>query len=91
MGKIRSKTFFDGVSKVFHHPAVIGGCDLGDCYDCGAHPPTSIGLQAWGILPAAIKVLLTAFQTIKFCLCTVFGESKETFGESVDDPISGYE
>ena len=40
MDAILCKTFTADVSKVLHHPAAIGGYDLGDCYDQGAHPPT---------------------------------------------------
>ena len=90
MDAILCKIFSADVSKVLHHPAAIGGCDLGDCYDRGAHPPTSIGLRAWGIPKPAIAVMLTAFQTMKFCLRTGFGESKEFFGRTAADPILGY-
>ena len=44
MDAIMSKTFFSNISKVQHHPASIEGCDLGDCYNRGAHPPTSIAM-----------------------------------------------
>ena len=46
---VMCKTYFSDISKVMHHPASLGGCDLGDCYDRTAHPPTSLGLQAWGV------------------------------------------
>ena len=32
-----SKTFVADVFKVLHHPASLGTCDLGDCYDLSAH------------------------------------------------------
>jgi len=90
MDAIMSKTFFGDVSKVLHHPASIGGADLGDCYDCGAHPPTSIGMQAWGVPINAIKVLLTSLEMMQFCLKTGFGESKKWFGGSEDNRLGGY-
>jgi len=90
MDAIMSKTFFSDVSKVQHHPASIEGCDLGDCYDRGAHPPTSIGMQAWGVPINAIKVLLTSLEMMQFCLKTGFGESKKWFGGSEESKLAGY-
>ena len=90
MDAVMSKTFVADVSKVQHHPCSIGGCDLGDCYDRGAHPPTSIGMQAWRIPINAIKVLLRSLQLMQFCLRTGFGESKEFFGGSIEFPLAGY-
>ena len=46
MDAVMSKTFVADVSKVQHHLCSIGGCNLGNRYDCGAHPPTSIDMQA---------------------------------------------
>ena len=46
---VMCKTFVADDSKTLHHPASIKGCDLDQCYDSTAHPPTSLGLQAWGI------------------------------------------
>ena len=82
--------YFADISKVMHHPCALEGCDLRDCYDRTAHPPTSLGMQAWGIPKEAIKVLLQSFRTMQFCLRTGFGESEQLFGGTEDDPIAGY-
>ena len=46
MDAILYKTLTRDVSRVLHHPTAISGCDLGDCYNRGAHPPTIMGLRA---------------------------------------------
>ncbi len=51
MDAVLSKTFLTDISKVLHHPAALGGCDLGDCYNCGALPLTSLGIRAIGAPP----------------------------------------
>ena len=88
---VMTKILFTDDSKIMHHPAAVGGCDLGDCYDRNAHGPMSIGLQSWGwgVPVSAIKVLLTALQTMQFCLCTGFGESDKFYGGTKDDPLAG--
>ena len=90
MDAIMSKTFVADVSKVLHHPAAIGGTDLADCYDHGAHPPTSLGMQAIGVPLNAIKVLLISLETMEFCLRTGFGEYTKLFGGSIRNRLAGY-
>ena len=87
---LMAKTFFADISKVLHWPAALGGCDFGDCYDRAAHGPASIGLQAWGITPKTVSVLLKAMMTMQFCLRTGFGESKQFYGGSEDNPLAGF-
>ena len=77
---IMAKTFFCDLSKVMHWPAGLGGCDFGDCYDRAAHPVASLALQSWGVTRESVRVLLTALQTMQFCLRTGFGESKQFYG-----------
>jgi hypothetical protein len=62
-----------------HHPAGLGECDFGDCYDRATHPPTSMALQAWGIPMSAVRVLLSTMQTMQYVLKTGFGESAESY------------
>lgn len=59
-----TKILFTDDSKIMHSPAAVGGCDLGDCYDCSAHGPMSISLQSWGIPVSAITVFLDTLQTV---------------------------
>ena len=75
---VLTKQFFCGSLRVLHHPTGLGECDFGDCYDCAAHPPTSIALQSWGIPKPAIRVLLNTMQTMQYVLKTGFGESTNT-------------
>ena len=84
------KRWFADISKILHWPAALGGCDFSDCYDRAAHGPASIGLQAWGIPPAAVAILLRAMQTMQFCVRTGFGESDKFYGGSEEDPLAGY-
>jgi hypothetical protein len=46
---VLTKQVFCDSSWSLHHPAGLGECNFGDCYDRTAHPPTSIALQSWGI------------------------------------------
>ena len=86
---VLTKQFFCDSSRVLHHPAGLGECEFGDCYDQAAHPPTSIALQSWGIPKPAIRVLLNTMQTMQYVLKTGFGESTETYGGTADAPNSG--
>jgi hypothetical protein len=86
---VLSKQFFWDSWRCLHHPAGLGECDFGDCYNRTAHAPTSIALQSWGIPTSAICVLLSTMQTMQYILKTGFGESTESYGGSTDSPISG--
>ncbi len=55
MDTVLSKTFLTDVYKVLHHPAALGGCDLGDYYDRGALPPTGLGMWAIGAPPRQLE------------------------------------
>ncbi len=83
------KQFFCNSSWLLHHPAGLGECDFGDCYDRAAHPPTSIALQSWGITKTAIRLLLSSMQTMQYVLKTDFGESAESYGGTSSSPNSG--
>lgn len=86
---VMTKTFVCDGSKVLHHPMSLDEADFGDCFDRTAHGPKSIALQSWGIPVNAIRTLLTAIQTMRFCLRTGFGTSTETYGGSSDNPNAG--
>jgi len=85
-----SKTFVSDVSKVLHHPASLGTCDLGVCYDQGAHGTSGISLRAWRQPVNAVRIVLNSFETMQFCLRTGFGESNDFFGDTEDNPIAGW-
>jgi len=86
---VLTKQFFCDSSRSLHHPAGLGECDFGDCYDRAAHPPTSIALQSWGIPKSAIRVLLTSMATMQYVLKTGFGESTDSYGGTSSSPNSG--
>ncbi len=85
------QNIFANISKTLHHSVSIEGCDLDQCDDSTAHPPTSLGLQTWGIPKPAVKLMLQSFSTMQFFLRTGFGESEEFFEGTENDPIRGYE
>jgi hypothetical protein len=85
---VLTKQFFCDSSRCLHHPAGLGECVFGDCYNRAAHAPTSIALQNWGIPTTAICVLLSTVQTMQFVLKMGCGESMENYGGSADSPIS---
>ena len=62
---IMSITVFVDISKVQHHPADIGGSDLGDCYNSGSHPPTNIDMQTVGIPINGKRVLLLSLEMMQ--------------------------
>jgi hypothetical protein len=86
---IPTKQFFCDSSRVLHHPAGLGECNFGDCYDRAAHPLTSIALQSWGIPRPAIHVLLKTMQTMQYVLKTGFGESSSSYGGTATATNSG--
>ncbi len=86
---VLTKQFFCNSSWLLHHPAGLGECNFGDCYDWAAHPPTSIALQSWGIPKTAIQLLLSSMQTMQYVLKTGFGESAESYGGTSPSPNSG--
>jgi hypothetical protein len=69
---VLAKQFFCDSSCSLHHPAGLGECNFGNCYDQAAHPPTSIALQSCEIPKSAIRVLLTLMQTMQYVLKTGF-------------------
>jgi hypothetical protein len=73
---ILTKQFFCDSSQTLHHPAGLGECNFGDCYDRTAHPPTRTTLQGWGIPKCAIKVLLSSVQTMQYVLKQVLASQK---------------
>ncbi len=83
------KQFFCNSSRSLHHPASLGECNFGDCYDRAAHPPMSIALQSWGIPKTVIWLLLSSMQTMQYELKTVFGKSAESYGGTSSSPNSG--
>ena len=76
-------------SKIIHDPASITSEDFSDCYNRTAHPPLSIALHDFGTPRSAVKVMLKLLQIMQFCLRTGFGESKQTYGGSEDNPLVG--
>ena len=86
---VMTKIMLCDESRTHHHPACIGGNDFADCYDRIAHPPASIALQSFGVPKPAIRVLLIAMQTMQFFLRTGFGESKRSYGGSIESPTLG--
>jgi hypothetical protein len=88
---VLTKQLFSDSACCLHHPAGLGECNFGDCYNRAAHIPTSLDLQSWGIPASAIRVLLTSMQTMQYVLKTGFGESTETYGGTITSPNSGLE
>jgi hypothetical protein len=86
---VLTKQFICDSLRTLYHSAGLGECNFGDCYDCAAHPPTSIALQSWGIQKCAIKVLLSSMQTMQYVLKTGFGELEECYGSTDSSPNSG--
>jgi hypothetical protein len=63
--------------------------DLGNCYGAVAHPIASIAVQAFGVSPIMVKVMLSVMQTMKFFLRSGYGDSTQPFGGSSEQPYGG--
>jgi hypothetical protein len=85
-----TKIFICDESKIHHHDACIAGNDFEDCYDWAAHPIAAISLQSLGVPQPAIIVLLETMETMRFYLCTGFGESKTPYGGTHEEWLAGY-
>ncbi len=83
---VLAKQFFCDSLHSLHHPAGLGECNFGNCYDQEAHPPMSIALQSWGNPKSAIWVLLTLMQTMQYVLKTGFGELASSYGGTSLNP-----
>jgi hypothetical protein len=86
---VLTKQFFCDSSRSLHHPAGLGECDFGDCYDRAAHPLKSIAHQSWGITKPAIWALLRTMQTMQYFLKTGFSELTGSYGGTSTSPNSG--
>ncbi len=86
---VLTKQFFCDSSRILHHPAGLGECNFGNCYDRAAHPPTSIALQSWGIPKNGIRVFLSTMQMMQYILKTGFDKSSESYGGMQTSPNLG--
>ena len=86
---VLSKSVTD-IPKVQHHPSPIGLVDLANCYNATIHGISGIAFRAWRQSQFTVRVVLTCFCLIQFCLRTGFRELKEKFGGTESDPIAGY-
>jgi hypothetical protein len=82
---VMTKIFICNKSRIHHHDACTAGNNFGDCYDRAAHPIAAISLQSFGVPQPAINVLLETMETMRFYLCTGFGESKASYGSTHEE------
>jgi hypothetical protein len=87
---VMTKFFVCDESRIHHHDAVLEGCDFSDCYDRIAHNVAGVSLRAWGVPQPAINILLGTMETMRFFLRTGFGESKESYGGTLEERLAGY-
>jgi hypothetical protein len=76
-------------SRILHHTAALTSVDLGNCYDAVAHSIASIAVQAFGVSPIMVKVMLSVMQTMQFFLRSGYGDSTSPFGASKERPYGG--
>ncbi len=70
-------------------PCALKEMTLGTVTIGSPTPPASIALQSWGVSRKAIGVLLLCMQTMRFFLCTGYGESSLSYGGSEVDRTLG--
>jgi hypothetical protein len=87
---VMTKIFICDESRIHHHNACIAGNNFGDCYDRAAHPVAAVLLQSFGVPQPASNVLLGMMETMKFFLCTGFGESATSHGGIHEEHLAGY-
>jgi hypothetical protein len=85
-----TKIFICDESRIHHHDACIAGNDFGDCYDRAAHQIAALLLQSFGVPQPAINVLLETMETMRFFLRMGVGESKASYGGSLEEHFVGY-
>ncbi len=87
---VMTKIFICNESRIHHHNACLMGNNFSDCYDRAAHPMAAISLRCFGIPQPAINLLLETMETMRFFLCTGFGESKTLYGGTHEQKLAGY-
>jgi hypothetical protein len=70
-----SKVLFYDIVRQLQRPAGLVLADANNCYNCIAHPMTSMVFQSFGVPTSAVKSILTRIQNIKFYLRTGYGDS----------------
>jgi hypothetical protein len=83
------KILHNDIHRTMHIPSAVVSADLRNCYDSVLHSILSIGLQSVGVPLLAIKLVMLTLQTMSFWLLTAFGESKQAFGGTTDNPFFG--
>ena len=84
-----AKVMYSDVERTFHRNHAIASVDLGQCYDSVAHGFCSLAVPAYGVPMKAIKLMLLTLQTMSFWLRTAYGEDKQAFGGTPDNPFYG--
>jgi hypothetical protein len=87
---VMTKIFICDESRIHHHNASIIGKDFLDCYDRIAHNVAAVSLRAFGVPQPAINIVLETMETMRFFLCTGFGESKDSYGGTHGECLAGY-
>ncbi len=79
---ILAKVLFYDIVCHSHLPVRISAVDANNCYNRVAHPITSLVFQSLGVPKAAVILLLSTIQAMKFFLRTGFGDSKVHAGST---------
>jgi hypothetical protein len=87
---VMTKTMYCDESMTHHHLMIVLGNNFPDCYDRVALSVASVALQSFGIPIEAVRVLLLAIQTMRYVLRSVFGESMQSYGGSMEDRMQGF-
>jgi hypothetical protein len=86
---VMTKVMMCNESRIHHHHLCIEGNDFGNCYHRITHPLASVALQSWGIPQESVRLILMAMQTMRFFLCTGYGESADSYGRINEDMTLG--
>ena len=70
-------------------PAAKSSVDMANCYDIIAHAIASLLFQSFGISEGAVQSMLVAIEEMKFFLRTVYGDSKDFAGSTIEVKFQG--
>lgn len=66
--------------------SALGSYNAAQYYGCMLHSLTSLLAKSIGILVSHISTMLLVIQFMQFHICTIYGDSNQTYGSTQDSP-----
>jgi hypothetical protein len=84
-----AKTLFYDIVRQTRLPAAIASVNASNCYNQIAHALASLIFQSFGVEDMAVASMLETIQDMKFFLRTVYGDSKDFAGSTIEIKTQG--